>query len=90
MNNTNEKQNIYINSYLSNDITQINNNNFSNPKNNQFLKYLTKDAYTGYVYEDEFSIFKSISNILYLIYRKKNKSIICLNLINEQIVKKCI
>ena len=88
MNNSNEKQSIYINSNLSNDLTQIYNINFSNRKNIQFLNYLTKVEYTGYVYENEFSIPKSINNILYLIYGKENKSIIYLNLINEQIVKK--
>ena len=67
------------------DLTQ-NNNNFANPKNIHFLKYLTKEAHTSYVYNNAFSVFKSINNIFYLIYGNKIQSIICLNLINEQIV----
>ena len=87
INNNNEKQNICINSNLSNELTQINNNNFTNPSNIHFLKYLTKDTYTTRIYDNAFSIFKSINNIFYLIYGNKNNSIICLNLINEQIIK---
>ena len=73
LNNNNEKQNIFINSN-SNELIQT--NNFSNPENIQFMKYLTKDAYTYYLYDNAFSVFKSINNIFYLIYGKENKSII--------------
>ena len=45
LNNNNEKQNIFINSNLSNELIQT--NNFSNPENFRFMKYLTKDTYTG-------------------------------------------
>ena len=68
------------------DLTQ-NNNNFANPKNIHFLKYLTKEAHTSYVYNNAFSVFKSINNIFYLIYGNKKKSIICLNLIDGQKIK---
>ena len=61
-----------------------NNDNFSNPKNIQFLKYLTKDVESGYLFDNAFSIFKSINNILYLIYSNVEKSIIIYDLINNR------
>ena len=82
--NNNVKENIFINSNLSNDLTEPNLGNFSNPKNIQFLQYLTKDSYTTSIIDYAFTIFKSINNILYLIYGNKNISIICLNLNNNQ------
>ena len=71
INNSYENQNIFINSNLSNDLTQVNNNNFSNPNNIEFLKYLTKDTYKTKVYDNAFSVFKSINNIFYIIYGNK-------------------
>ena len=78
---SNEKHNNLKNSNLSYNI-----DNYSNPENIQFYQYLTKDSYTGYLYDNAFSVFKSIYNIFYLIFGNKNKSIICLNLINNQII----
>ena len=71
MSDDNEKQNIFMNSNLSNKLIQINNS--LNPNNIQFMKYLTRDTYTNRVYDNAFSVFKSISNIFYLIYGNKNK-----------------
>ena len=91
VNNNNEKKNIFTKSNIpniSNNLTEtkIDNNflNFSNPKMIQFNKYLTKDAYSGYVYDNSFSIFESINKVLFLIYGNENNSIVCQNLINNQ------
>ena len=55
-----------------------------NPKNIKFLNYITTDSYSNYWVDNTFIIFKSINNILFLIYSNKNKSIISYNLITNQ------
>ena len=59
------------------------NENF-NPLYIQSSKSLTSDSYAHYALDNTFSIFKSINNILYIIYSTKNKSIISYNLITNQ------
>ena len=78
----NEKQKKINNSNLS--LSEANIDNFSNPKDIQFLRYITKDSYTSKIYDNAFSVFKSINNIFYLIYGNENNSIISLNLNNNQ------
>ena len=57
------------------------------PKNFQFLCDLIKDSYVADAGSNNtFEIFYSIDNILYLIYLNLKKSIICYDLINNQIL----
>ena len=88
-NNNNNNNKEYINNIkIGNKL--INNNNFinySNPENIHFSNIITKESYTGLVLDNSISVFKSIDDILYLIYGNKNKSIISYNLNNNQIFK---
>lgn len=62
-------------------IDYLNDNYFdSNPNNLIFLKNLVKDSYSKIRLDNTFSIFKSINEILYLIYSNSKKSIILYNL----------
>ena len=59
----------------------------SNPKNIQIFKDLkVDDAYNIELLDNTFWVFKSITEILYLIYANRKNSIICYNLINDQII----
>ena len=65
--------------------------NMNSPKNNdlkplyiQYSKSLTSDSYAHYALDNTFCIFKSINDILYIIYSNKNKSIISYNFITNQ------
>ena len=61
------------------------NNSNSNPTNIQFSKDLIKDSYNDDLsFNNTFCAFKSINDILYLIYSNKNKSIISYDLINNR------
>ena len=68
----------------------INHNNIqnefkSNPTNIKYFTDLTNDSYCQYSFLDNiFNIFKSIDNILYLIYTNEKKSIFFFDLINNQ------
>ena len=58
----------------------------SNPEYIEFYRDLTNDSYSSVYSVNAFSIFKSINNILYLIYTISNNSIISFNIIrNEEI-----
>ena len=46
----------------------------------KLLSEITKDSYADYGLDNIFIIFKTINDLLYLIYTNKNKSIICYNL----------
>ena len=48
----------------------------------QLLISLANDSFAYSGVDNTFTVFKSINNLLYLIYSNKNKSIICYNLIN--------
>ena len=50
------------------------------------LEYFITDAYNSYSYDNTFCVFKSINDIVLLIYAKKNRSIIIYNLIGFKIV----
>ena len=67
--------------------------NRKNKKNNsselinlklKFLTDLTNDAFSHYKLDNVFIVFKSIENIIYIIYANLNYSIICLNLIDNK------
>ena len=62
------------------------NKRFSNPNNIYYLADLTDNSYSEYKLDNNFAVFRSISNILYLIYSTYEKSIISINLINDQII----
>ena len=53
-----------------NDINEI-------PKNIKLIKEITKDSFADYGLDNTFITFKSINNLLYLIYSNRSKSIIC-------------
>ena len=68
------------NIFLKNEKKIFNFNDF------RVIKDLSKDSYSKFWLDNTFSAFKSINNILYLIYAKRNNSIICYNLINNKII----
>ena len=55
-----------------------------NPKEFKLLFNLTKDYYPNCIFDNTFSVFNSINNIIFLIYGNKEKSIISYNLINKE------
>ena len=62
-----------------------NQQNPNNPENIIYLTDLTNDSYCQYSFLDNiFAVFKSIDNLLYLIYTNENKSIIFYNLLTNQ------
>ena len=72
------------NNYI-NDISSVDNIDFTNPNKFKFLNDLTLDSYTSHFLDNTFCVFiSSINNELYLVYSNKNKSIICFNLINNK------
>jgi len=54
-----------------------------NPKNIELLNTLTKDSKIQYDLDNTFCAFKSINDLLYLIYVDKNNSIICYNILDN-------
>ena len=65
------------------------NKNNSNPQDIQFFKDLTKDSFNDdFSFDNTFSLFKSINDIIFLIYSNKDKSIISYDLINEKKINK--
>lgn len=63
-----------------------NKNNDSNPENFEHIDTLAIDSYCNYYLDNTISIFKSINNILYLIYSDEVKSIISYDLAKDQII----
>ena len=58
------------------------------PQNIKFLKNIVEDSYAWPTNaENTFVVFKSINNILYLIYSNKNNSFICYDLDNSKKIK---
>ena len=55
----------------------------SNPIDLEFLENITKDSFPDACLDNIFCIFKSINDIYYIIYTNKNRSIISLNLVNN-------
>ena len=54
--------------------------NSENPKEIQFSNDIATDSFAGFSYDDSFTVFRSINNILKLVYATKNKSILCYDL----------
>ena len=57
----------------------------SNPKDITIFRDLTKDSYSFFI-ENTFIVFKSINDILYLIYTNENKSLISFNIIENNLI----
>ena len=75
------------NNKLKNEINILKEYHNKNPKEIKLIKEITKDSYTydsGLI--ENFTVFKSIEDILYLIYSNEKKSIICYDLIQEKII----
>ena len=68
----------------SNNNTNLNNHKSIDPKEIKFSHELVNDAYAKFTLDNTFTVFKSINEILYLIYTNKNKSIISYNLIDKK------
>ncbi len=60
------------------------NDNTINPENIHFLKNLTIDSYALMGLDNSICIFKSINEILYLIFSDINLSIICFDLKDDK------
>ena len=59
-----------------------------NPKDIKFGNDIAIDSFANFSYEDSFTVFHSINNILQLIYATKNKSIISYDLNNKKVSHK--
>lgn len=85
----NESKNCISNSYLDN--TMMSNNfeieNYENPNDIQFLNNIVNDSNTKYALDNTFTVFKSIDNLIYLVYSNRNKSIITYDLIDNKKIK---
>ena len=62
--------------------------NNDNPKDIQYNNDVATDSFAGFSYEDSFTVFKSISDILELVYATKDKSINVYNLNNSKLLHK--
>jgi len=62
--------------------------NNENPKEIQFSNDIATDSFAGYSYDDSFTVFRSINNILQLVYATKNKAIICYDLNRKAVTNK--
>ena len=60
---------------------------FKNPSDIKFKKNVVNDSYAEFVLCNTFTVFKSIDNLIYLIYTNKNKSIITYDLEQNKIIK---
>ena len=56
----------------------------TNPKNVKYSFELTKDSYIYFYLDNSFSIFKSIDDLLILVYANKSRSIVSFNLIENK------
>ena len=76
------------NKSLNNQINRLKNKNIDNdPKKIELSKEITTDSYAYTDLVNSFTVFKSIDEILYLIYATRNKSIICYDLQGERNIK---
>ena len=67
---------------------KIRKNNILTPINFKYLKDLVNDAYTHLYIDNTFILFKSIDDLIYIIYSNNKKSIIAYNLIdNKKIIE---
>lgn len=58
----------------------------SDPNNLKYFTDLTQDSFSHFIINNIFIIFKSFSNINYLVYMNKNFSIISIDLNNNKIL----
>ena len=58
------------------------------PKDIQYQNDVATDSFAGFSYEDSFTVFKSINNILELVYATKDKSIFVYDLNNTKFLHK--
>ena len=70
---------------IKNEIKQLKEQN-ENKCNFQFLSQITQDSYSNVTLDNSFTVFKSINNILCLIYANRNKSIICYDLKRQKAI----
>ena len=71
---------------LNNQVEEISKNIKSNPSDIRLLKSLSNDSYGDILIDNSFCVFKSIYDIIYLIYGNKFGSIISYNLNNNEII----
>ena len=74
----------------NNKISEKYKNNLDNEYNInkiKFFKELTKDSFSNEYVDNSFTVFKSINEILYLIYATNKNSIISYDLINKKIFR---
>ena len=57
---------------------------YTNPKNIHLQNNITKDSYCDACLDNTFCVFKTINNIIYLVYTNKNKSIIIFDIVNNK------
>ena len=62
--------------------------NNENPKEIKFSNDIATDSFAGFSYDDSFTVFRSINNILTLVYATKNKSIISYDLNRKSVSNK--
>ena len=68
----------------NNNKPKIEKNDINLIKENRVSKELTKDSYSQFALDNSFTIFKSINDILNLIYTNKDKSIVSYNLLDNK------
>jgi hypothetical protein len=69
-----------------NEIKTNNNPNMEKIKDVQILKGFNIDSFTDCYLDNTFAVFKSVNDILSLIYTDKNNSIISYDLVNNKII----
>lgn len=75
----------------NNNKPEIEKNEINLIKENRVSKELTKDSYSQFALDNSFTVFKSINDILHLIYTNNDKSIVSYNLLDNKNIrnKKC-
>ena len=79
----NKVMKLMLNDTIKKEINLIYN---TEPNNFIFYQKITKDSFSSSPVENTFTIFNTLNNNLYLIYATKDKSIKCLNLMNNQMI----
>ena len=68
----------------NNNKPEIEKNEINLIKENRVSKELTKDSYSQFALDNSFTVFKSINDILHLIYTNNDKSIVSYNLLDNK------
>ena len=76
------------NKLLNKEISKLKNCNSNDPEKIEKLEEIKNHSYTSMDLDNTFTVFRSINDILYLIYSTQSKSIICYDLENQQIINK--